>query len=60
MDYDCHLMVKEKNKLCTKYLQTEFLESKLIYRNYKNKLTTIIRLSQKEYYADKFDSQRKY
>ena len=37
-------------------MQTKSIESKLIYRNYKNKLTTIIRLSQKKYYADKFDS----
>ena len=48
--------VKEKNKLYKKYMQTKTIESKLIYRNYKNKLTTIIRLSQKKYYADKFDS----
>ena len=39
--------VKEKNKLYKKYMQTKPIESKLIYRNYKSKLTTIIRLSQK-------------
>ena len=48
--------IKEKNKLYKKYMQNKSIESKLIYRNYKNKLTTIIRLSQKKYYADKFDS----
>ena len=48
--------VKEKNKLYIKYMQTKSVESKLIYRNYKNKLTTIIRLSPKKYYADKLDS----
>ena len=37
-------------------MQIKSIESKLIYRNYKNKLTTIIRFSQKKYYADKFDS----
>ena len=35
-------------------MQTKSIESKLIYRNYKNKLTTIIRLIM--YYADNFDS----
>ena len=37
--------IKEKNKLYKKYMQTKSTESTLIYRNYKNKLTTIIRLS---------------
>ena len=41
-------LVKEKNKLYTKYMQTKSLESKLIYQKNKNKLTTIIRLSQKK------------
>ena len=35
-------------------MPTKYLESKLIFQNYKNKLTIIIRLSQKKYYADKF------
>ena len=48
--------VKEKNKLYIKYMQTKSIESKLIYRIYKNKLTTIITLSQTKYDAEKFDS----
>ena len=36
---------KKKNKLYKKNMQTKSLESKLIYRNYKNKLTTILRLA---------------
>ena len=34
-------------------MQAKTLESRLNYCNYKNKLTTVIRLSEQKYYAEK-------
>ena len=40
-------------------MQMKTLDSKLAYCNYKNKLTTLIRCSEKKYYAEKFDSLKR-
>ena len=39
--------VKEKNRLYKKYIQMKTLDSKVAYCNYNNKLTTLIRCSEK-------------
>jgi hypothetical protein len=46
--------VKTKNKLYKSFLQKGTWESKHIYNTYKNKLTSIIRCSEKQYYTDRF------
>ena len=46
---------ENKNTLYKKYLKSQTLYDKLKYKNYKNKLTMIIRQSQQTYYSDKFN-----
>ena len=45
-----------KKRLYKKSLQSKTLNSKIKYINYKNKLTTVIRNSEKLYYKNKFDN----
>ena len=48
--------INKKNQLHKKSLQSKTLNSKLKYMNYKNKLMTVIRNSEKLYYKNKFDN----
>jgi hypothetical protein len=50
--------VKTKNRLYKTFLQRGTWESKYHYIKYKNKLTSIIRHSEKTYYADRFNAVR--
>ena len=47
--------VKDKNRLYKKYMQAKTLESRLNYCNYKNKLTTVIRHSEKNIMLKNFN-----
>ena len=48
--------IGRKEKLHKKFLNHPTRSNKVIYHNYRNRLTTIIRASKKNYYADKLSS----
>ena len=48
------ISIKHKNKLFKKYLQTKNEDTLREYKAYKNKLTSLLRISEKQYYAAKF------
>ena len=55
-----HIMnsINKRNRLYKKFLQPKTLNSKLKYINYKNKLMTVIRNSEKLYHTNKFDNPK--
>ena len=50
--------IKHKNKLYKNYLNKRTLESKVVYIKYRNKLTTVIRNSEKLYHANSFEAAK--
>ena len=44
--------IKFKNKLYTKYLKVKSVYNEITYKNYKNKLTRILKAAEKKYYSE--------
>ena len=50
--------IKRKHRLYKKFLHDKSDHSKLKYKSYKNRITKTIRLSEKIYYSDRFESAK--
>ena len=50
------ISAKKKNRLYREYLTKKTSESKLKYSRYRNKFTSIIRVAEKAYYANRFEA----
>ena len=49
--------IKQKHILCQKYIFHQTEENKTVYKLYKNKLRSVIRKSETEYYKESFNSK---